>query len=85
VDYLAEGEKEQTEVAEITLAEVGDVPAQVIFDDLAYPRSFFRPIIGCPVGKGRQVKSLLADKLVLLLSLISDRFMISLHRKKLGV
>ena len=59
---VADREQEQPETVEIALAEIGDIPAQAVFDDLAHFVAFGGPILGSPVGEGRQVEAAAANE-----------------------
>jgi hypothetical protein len=61
---VADGEKEQTAIAVVSLTEVGDVPAQAALDNFTDFVAFGAPFVGRPVGEGGQVKLVLANESV---------------------
>ena len=58
------GEEEQSEFVEIPHTKVGNIPAEVIGNDLLHLWPFPTPITRGPIGKGREVKPATANELI---------------------
>jgi len=59
---VADGEEKEADRGEIVAAEIGDVPAELMRDDLTAFRSFQAPCVGRPVGKRGKQEPMLVQK-----------------------